>query len=100
MVAIVPISTYTNDLCDQTCVVVVGEHAFVRHKSYVLYRKARTIGCDEVSRGIEGGTFKTHDDMNAQTFLRIRNGICKSIATSPTIKKYMGCPPPAAAIIF
>jgi hypothetical protein len=100
MVAVVPLATYTNDLCDQTCLVDAHEHAFVRHKSYVLYRNARTIGCDEVSRGIKAGTLKAHDDMNAQTFLKIRNGMCRSPSTPRKIKTYLNCLPPAPAVTF
>jgi hypothetical protein len=100
MVAIVPISTHTNNLCDQTCVVIAGEHPFVRHKSYVLYRYARTIGCDEVSRGIADGTLRKHDDMNGQTFLKVRNGMCRSPSTPRKIKAYLNCPPPAPAVTF
>lgn len=100
MVAIVSISTYTNDLCDQTCIILAGEHPFVRHKSYVLYRSAQTIGCDEVSRGLKAGTLAVHDDMNGQTFLRVRNGVCRSPSTPRKIKTYLNCPPPVPAVTF
>jgi hypothetical protein len=99
LVAIVPIETYTNDLCDQTCTVDAHEHAFIRHKSYVLYRNARTIGCDEVSRGLQAGALTAHDDMNGQTFLRIKNGMCRSLSTPRKIKAYLNCPPLAPAVI-
>lgn len=32
---IVPILTFTNTLCDQTCVISAKEHEFIKHKSYV-----------------------------------------------------------------
>lgn len=91
-VAIVPLATYTNDLCDQTCLVFAGEHAFVQRKSYVLYRNARIIGCEEISRGIANGTLRTHDDLNAQTFLKVKNGICRSPNTPRKVKTYLNCP--------
>lgn len=91
MISVVPISTYTNDKCDQTCIINTNDHKFVRHKSYVLYRNARIIGCNEVLRGINEGKFTTHDNMNAQTFLRISNGMCRSEYTPRKVKIYLNC---------
>lgn len=90
-VVLVPFATYTNDLCDQTCLVFAGEHPFVRHKSYVLYRNARIVGCEEISRGIANGALRVHDDLNGQTFLKVKNGLCRSLYTPRKIKNYLNC---------
>ena len=92
LVAIVPIATYTNNKCDQTCIVVKGDHEFVRHKSYVLYQKAQTISRVKIVNGVENGTFRQHRDLNGQTFLKVRNGMCRSPRTPDKIKKYLDCP--------
>lgn len=88
----VPISTFINELCDQTCIVQKGEHPFVRHTSYVRYRNATCITCQAVEKGLAEGQFTAHADMNSQTFLRVRNGICRSPYTPRKIRTYMGCP--------
>jgi hypothetical protein len=92
MVAMVPLASYINDLCDQTCIILTHEHDFIRHKSYVLYRKARTMDCAAITRGLAGGELVQHKDMNPQTFLRIILGLCRSEQTPRKIKLYLNCP--------
>lgn len=94
---IVPLTSYVNDLCDGTCIVERGEHPFVRKKSYILYRKAEVREASVLIAGVAAKIMRPHDDMNAQTFLRIRNGICRSIHTPRKVKKYFGCPEPVKA---
>lgn len=67
------------------------EHGWLRHQSYVFYRKARIEAATTLDNGIERGIFEPREPMNAQSFLRIRNGICLSPQTSRKIKAYYGC---------
>lgn len=89
---IVSITTWTNDLCDDACILEAHEHEFLRHKSYVLYRKARIEAASTLDNGVAQGLFMTRAPMNGQTFLRIKNGICRSKQTPRKVKKYFGCP--------
>lgn len=91
LVVIVGISTYTNDLCDQTCVLQAHEHPWLRHKSFVLYRKAEVVSASALQDRIDANEVLERDDVNPQTFLRIRNGICNSIQTKRKVKRYLGC---------
>jgi hypothetical protein len=88
---IVPITTWTNDLCDATCILQAHEHEWLRHRSYVFYRKARIEAAATLDNGVRRGIFEPRGEMNGQTFLRIRNGICQSIQTPRKIKHYFGC---------
>ncbi len=88
---IVSITSWTNDLCDGTCILRAHEHEFLRHKSYVFYRKARIEAATTLDNGVQQGLFEPREAMNAQTFLRIRNGICRSIQTPRKVKQYYGC---------
>ena len=97
---IAPITSYTNDLCDQTCLLNAHEHRFIRHKSYILYRKSRIEPAIVLAEGVIAGTFRRDVDLNAQTFLRVRNGICKSPQTPRKIKAYLGCEITAAAVLM
>ena len=90
-VVIVGITTYTNDLCDQTCVLQSGEHPWLRHLSFVLYRKAEVVSVTALQARIDAGEVIERHDVNAQTFLRIRNGICNSPQTKRKVKWYFGC---------
>lgn len=89
---VVPLTTYVNNLCDDTCAIDRGEHAFVKHKSYILYRKAEIREAAALIAGVANRIMAPHDDMNGQTFLRIKNGLCRSIHTPRKVKKYIRCP--------
>lgn len=89
---LVPISTWINDLCDDTCRLAPHEHAFIRHDSYVLYRKARTESAQNLHDGVAAGLFQTREPVNAQVLLRVVNGVCRSIHTPRKFKLYLDCP--------
>lgn len=90
-VVLVSIASYTNDLCDQTCILEPHDHGFIRHRSYVLYRKADIFSAQALTTGVEDGSIIVRDDLNAQVFLRVRNGICASPQTKRKVKRFMGC---------
>lgn len=88
---LVPIATWTNDHCDTTCRLIAGEHGFIKHASYILYRKARIEAGADLVKGVEERILSPDAPMNGQTFLRIANGICRSPHTPRKIKAYAGC---------
>jgi hypothetical protein len=90
-VVIVGITTFTNDLCDQTCLLQAYYHPWLRHQSFVLYRKAEIVSAHALQARIESGEILERDAFNAQTFFRIRNGLCQSPQTKRKIKRYLGC---------
>ena len=40
---------------DPACILYAGDHAFVKHDSYVVYQKARIEEADKVLRGVKSG---------------------------------------------
>lgn len=88
---IVSISTYSNNYCDGTCILQAHEHDWLRHESYVFYRKARIVRAQTLERGIEEFLIRPQADMNQQVFLRVKNGICRSLQTPRKVKVYFGC---------
>jgi hypothetical protein len=88
---IVSICTKTNAPYDSTCVLQKHEHTFLRHESYVLYRKANITDHAALINGVNANLFVPKDDVNGQVFLRITKGICASPQTSRKIKLYFGC---------
>lgn len=88
---IVSITSWTNDLCDPTCRVAAFEHDWLTHDSYVLYRKASIQEAQKIEDAVNKGLFRVEADFNGQTFLRIRNGVCRSPQTPRKIKIYFGC---------
>lgn len=89
---LVPVATWLNDLCDPTCRLEPHEHAFLKHSSYVLYRNARIEAAAALQGGLTSGLLTAHDPVNAQVFLKVRNGVCRSTQTPRKIKTYFGCP--------
>jgi hypothetical protein len=88
---IVSVTSYTSTLCDSTCILEPHEHVWLRHRSYIFYRKAQLVAADALSRGLDERLIVRQADMNMQTFLRVRNGLCLSIQTPRRIKVYLGC---------
>jgi hypothetical protein len=91
MVLIVPILSFIENLSDETCILSYSEHPFLKHKSFVSYRNARVERADQLENGVAQGLFLPHEELNGQTFLRVRNGVCKSEFTAKKIKQYFGC---------
>ncbi len=90
-VLIVGVCSVTDAAHDTTCILQEHEHDFLRHPSYVLYARANVISTDALANGVAKKVIAKHSDMNGQTFLRVKNGVCRSPLTSRKIKKYAGC---------
>lgn len=76
---------------DATTVLQPHEHPWLKHDSYVFYTKAVVVACEALEKGVEQGVMETHDPMNAQVFLKVTKGICKSPHTPRKVKNFMGC---------
>lgn len=90
-VLIVGICSATPAIYDETCILQLHEHDFLKHDSYVLYAKASIVTETSLHNGINAKVMAVHSDMNGQAFLRVKNGICRSPHTSRKVKKYAGC---------
>lgn len=90
---IVSMCTKANAPFDDTCILQKHEHTFLKHESYVLYRKAKIILQSALVNGVNAKLFVPKDDVNGQAFLKITNGICASPQTAKKIKSYFGCVP-------
>lgn len=90
-VAIVSICSVTGTSHDTTCILEQHEHAFLKHKSFVLYARARIVSESSLVKGVAAKLMVLHDDMNGQTFLRVLKGVCRSPQTPRKVKKYLGC---------
>lgn len=91
-VVLVSVTTWTNDFCDDTCILLEHEHPWLwKPKSYVYYRKADFHEVAALERGLESGDLAEQAACNGQVFLRVRNGLCKSPHTPRKIKRSMGC---------
>jgi hypothetical protein len=88
---LVSVTTWTNSLCDDACILDVGDHPFIRHKSWVMYRKARLELADDLDNGVAIGVLVPHQPVADAVFERIVAGICASRSSPYKIKQYFGC---------
>lgn len=81
-VLIVSLSTVKPKLPhDSTCILHPGDHRFVKHKSYVVYQKARLELVEKICRGVKNGQLIPHGPMDSNVFARICQGLMASRLT-------------------
>lgn len=90
-VLLVGIASLTDAAQDTTCILQAHEHSFLRHASYVFYARAMVMSAASLIAGQATGVVVEREVLNAQTFLRIVNGICRSPRTRNDIRRYRGC---------
>lgn len=73
---------------DPTCIVGPGEHRFVDHRSYVLYRRFDTIFASHITTCVDGWEFRKHDAVTEELYDRMCAGIEDSDFTARRIIDY------------
>ncbi|EIF0102212.1 hypothetical protein LEX56_004686 [Salmonella enterica] len=73
---------------DHSCVLDVGDHPFIRHSSYVFYRRAEIFGAETVIHGVTSGDIRVHQPCEESTFQRILTGFEISPHVKPVIRNY------------
>ena len=81
-------SIYEDVSHDPTCVLSKGEHPFIKHESYIYYRKADIFGCDTIRRSLADGSFESHALCHDLVLDRILNGFAASSEVRPKIKAF------------
>ena len=70
---IVNVSTLRPD-AETTCVLAKGEHAFIRHESYVRYQSARKVRLSDLQRAVKAGLLQPHVAVKAPVLAKILAG--------------------------
>jgi len=73
---------------DASCVLQAGEHPFIKHDSYVYYRKADLFNADKMEQAINDGEFQIHHDFTDATFAKILKGFEISPEVSYKIQRF------------
>ncbi len=68
---------------DPACVILPGEHSFVRHPSYVAYRKAERRSAADMDRFLAAGYFVRKDPVSQVLLDRILRGFLTSDFAEP-----------------
>ncbi|RDE05571.1 hypothetical protein [Sphingomonas aracearum] len=90
-VLVVGVCSVTAAPHDATCILQAHEHEWLHHLSYVFYARARVVSEASLDAGVAQRLMEVRDDVNGQTFLRVKNGICRSPFTPRKVKQYAGC---------
>jgi hypothetical protein len=63
---------------DQACVVDVGDHEYIRHKSCVNYKKCKILSADEVTTLLSLSNVTSDKPLSPSLLARIREGVMDS----------------------
>ncbi|GAB1388231.1 MAG: hypothetical protein AMXMBFR78_09790 [Rubrivivax sp.] len=91
--AMVNASTLREDLpYDSACVLEVGEHPFVRRRSYLAYRHMRLDASQHVEKMVRSAVWTPHDACSTELLQRIVAGVCRSRLAPREYKRIFRCP--------
>lgn len=76
-VVVVPLMTW-DEYKEQTCVLVPGDHPFIRHRSYIDYGCAKSVDATKVERSIKAKQFRTNKRASDDLLRKIREGADRS----------------------
>lgn len=73
---------------DPTCIIQAGEHPFIQHTSYALYKFADTMHYRGIITHVTSSNYIPREDMEEGLLDRVRDGILVSKFTPRRIKSY------------
>lgn len=73
---------------DPACILDVGDHPFIRHPSYIYYKKADIWGLVTTSQSIANGDINIHNPCEDHLFNRVLSGFEISEFVKPTVMSF------------
>lgn len=81
-------TVYASRRHDPACILDAGDHPFLTHESYVVYRLANRSNARHVRRMLEKKVYLTKEDFGGPVFTRIAAGIFASDDCPAWAQKY------------
>lgn len=78
-----------NNLYDSSCTLFAGEHPFVKHDSWVVYRFARLVEAQLLERKVADGEFIAKPVLDTKVYQFIVDGLLESPQASPKMKQFL-----------
>ncbi|MBB1163222.1 hypothetical protein [Aquariibacter albus] len=78
-----------NNLYDGSCTLFAGEHPFVKHDSWVVYRFARLVKAQLLERKVADGEFIAKPVLDAKVYQFVVDGLLDSPQASPKMKQFL-----------
>ena len=76
-VVVVSVTTWRADK-DQNCVLEVGDHPFLKHKSCIAYDLAKSVSQEKLRLWIERSELQFHDPVSPEILFRLLDGAAAS----------------------
>jgi hypothetical protein len=76
---------------DQTCIVDIGDHPFVGHRSYAAYRYLRIDSLSHAEQMVSQGLWIEKERCSEIFLERLKSGVCVSKFTNREFKKLFNC---------
>jgi len=86
-VLVVPICS-ADKKCDQTCIVGIGDHHCLTHKSYVAYHKLGIYSARVLEAQILNKVFSYQGLLDVKVFAFVCDGVSNSREAAPKFKNY------------
>lgn len=74
---------------DPTCILLAGDHAFIKHDSYVAYSRAGLFIASNVTRCLAAGIYNVHDDLADSVFDRVIEGFWVSRNVNLVVRRFV-----------
>lgn len=59
---------------DSACIINIGDHPFIVHKSYIFYQKAKAVSSFSLKKGVEDGYYKPQALLSDEVMGKIIQG--------------------------
>ena len=73
---------------DDTCRLYCGDHDFIKHDSFVHYRKTEIIAANKLIQGVKNQKLTYKGIIDDDVFQRISQGILQSVHTPRKAKNF------------
>ncbi len=74
---------------DDACVLDIGEHQFVRHRSYIDYSKCQLHAAEDIEAKVQAGIVVPHEDCSLKLIRRIIASADASKRISKEMKRFL-----------
>lgn len=74
---------------DDSCVLDVGDHVFIRHPSYLVYSRSVLWRCPTLMNKVDSGEYRVHADVDEPVMQRIVAGFSASEQTPFKIFRFV-----------
>ena len=79
---------YEDKIHDPACILDIGDHPFIKHKSYISYRGAEIASAHKIDKFLRSGYYKPKEDFSDIVLDRIVNGLFNSDDTRRYVMEY------------